>query len=93
MINQIKTDEINIIFFEKVKGKKIRWSNWHYGAYMIPLNRKNDILEGEDENGTYLYARINQGFDNCRYGYWEMDLSETERKIKETINEINEIKW
>lgn len=67
-------------FFNKVKGKKIRWCFWEVGVYFIPNGILFDSMTTEME-GTYFYSldeegmhtsvRIGNGFEEeDRGGHW-----------------------
>lgn len=60
------TDEQKQEFFDKVKGKKIRWSGWSYGCKWFIPSRINDDdpnkMHGEYENGGADHWYIYNGF-------------------------------
>jgi hypothetical protein len=60
-------------FFNEVKGKKIRWSDWKKGQWFIPIELvSNDKINGYDEIGAFITCSIYNGFKESIYGtYWE----------------------
>jgi hypothetical protein len=63
-------------FFNKVKGKKIRWTEWDLKHHTIPLELKGPTIGSmlclnKPENNESQYWIMN-GFDHCMDGYkWE----------------------
>lgn len=64
------------IFFEQVKGKKIRWTGWGSSKKWIiaEVLSNYDVLWGIDENGKYDYYGVYNGFKPIEgKGYhWEL---------------------
>ena len=65
-------------FFNKVKDKKIRWTNWEKSTWFIPKKLlSNETMVGINEKGTKTYGvtyGVVSGFNKCRYFHnnWEI---------------------
>ena len=61
------------IFFEQVKGKKIRWSDWPKEEWFIPLFLIGGTLEGQFSSSSIRSTFVNNGFEEGGYrgGKWE----------------------
>ena len=74
------------LFFNKVKGRKIRWTGWQIGRYFIPLtfdgsttNPGPSMLGVRWEDTSTMESNPNRerwyvidGFDGSERGHWEV---------------------
>lgn len=61
-------------FFDKVKGKKIRWTAWDKNSYFIPKKLENSTLIGYDSDydSERTQWNIHNGFNfNDKSNKWE----------------------
>jgi len=60
------------IFFEQVKGKKIRRRTWYHMCYFIPSELDKDMMRGRGREGSAMSGRVAGGFeDDMLYAGWE----------------------
>ncbi len=86
-------------FFEQVKGKKIRWSNWtDPDTYFIPTSLAVDVLigcyfgSGSTEREGYWW--ISKGFVGCYHHGWILldEEEETFENMKPLMLSIDPLK-
>ena len=59
-------------FFNKVKGKKIKWSNWG-NTYFIPKTLNKGVMTGLFNGKTLISCRVDNGFKSGDFGdKWEL---------------------
>lgn len=82
------TDNERELFFNQVKGKKIRWSTWAKKEYFIPEQHKSGpTMEGKHFDGfseTFSWFCIVDGFGNAvnPLHFWEFFEKDESRSIE-----------
>jgi hypothetical protein len=73
-------------FFQKVKGKEIRWTGWDEDEWFVPHTRDGRYIRGTCESGEPEVCCISNGFNECADGWcWEFVDEEGNYEIKSDI--------
>ncbi len=69
------------IFFNEVKGKRIRWSTWDKNSYFVPETQMTHSIYGKGKDIHSHRYDIENGFKKNIYNeYWEYFLEPTPKK-------------
>lgn len=64
--------EENIVFFEQVKGKKIRWNAWPKTMYVVPVRlTPSGLIFDTEYTSYYIYNGFKSSYCGFRWEFYE----------------------